>query len=71
MEEAKRDLSRLATSQKKRMAEIAEGSNPHYHESTDIPGAYSEADYQLGFNALQMTLGTIASLAGVSISPGD
>ena len=30
---------------------------------------YSEADFRLGFNAVQMTLGTVAELAGATM-PG-
>ena len=59
----------ISIRENQRIDEIGEGSNPHYHEPTDVPGTYSEADYRLGFNALQMTLGTVASLAGISISP--
>lgn len=61
----------ISIRENQRMAEIGEGSNPHYHEASDVPASYSEADYRLGFNALQMTLGTVASLAGVSLSQGD
>ena len=32
---------------------------------------YSEADFRLGFNALQMTLGTVAELAGVRLTHTD
>jgi len=48
-----------------RIAEIGEGANPHWHEPTDVPETFSDADYRLGFNALQMTLGTVARLAGL------
>lgn len=41
--------------------------NPYYHKSTDIYNNYSEADFALGFNALQTTLGLVADLAGAHI----
>jgi Peptidase family M28 len=49
-----------------RVAEIGNGSNPHWHQPTDVYTAFSEADFLLGFNAVQMTLGTIAELAGAT-----
>ena len=41
--------------------------NPYYHKSTDIYNNYSEADFALGFNTLQTTLGLVADLAGAQI----
>lgn len=52
----------ISIRENRRIEEIGEGSNPHWHEPTDVPDTYSDADYRLGFNALQMTLGTIARL---------
>ncbi|NNF15951.1 MAG: M20/M25/M40 family metallo-hydrolase [Gammaproteobacteria bacterium] len=57
----------ISIRENRRMDEIGEGSNPHWHEPSDVPQTYSDADYRLGFNALQMTLGTIAELAGLQI----
>lgn len=56
----------ISIRENQRIAEIGEGSNPHWHEPTDIAANYSENDYRLGFNALQMTVGTIAILAAIS-----
>ena len=50
-----------------RVAEIGNGSNPHWHQPTDVYAAFSEDDFQLGFNAVQMTLGTVAELAGTTL----
>jgi hypothetical protein len=52
-----------------RVAEIGNGSNPHWHQPTDVYTAFSEADFRLGFNAVQMTLGTVAELAGSTTPP--
>jgi hypothetical protein len=49
-----------------RVAEIGQGSNPHWHQPTDLYTAFSEADFRLGFNAVQMTLGTVAELSGAA-----
>ena len=57
----------VSVRENRRLAEIGNGSNPHWHQPTDVPTTYSIADYQLGFNTLQMTLGTVAELAGVKV----
>lgn len=57
----------ISIRENRRIEEIGKGSNPHWHEPTDVPETYSDADYRLGFNALQMTLGTIARLAGLTV----
>jgi len=50
-----------------RVAEIGNGSNPTWHQPTDVYATYSEADFSLGFNAVQMTLGTVAELVGATM----
>jgi hypothetical protein len=50
-----------------RVAEIGNGSNPHWHQPTDVYAAFSEDDFRLGFNAVQMTLGTVAELAAAAL----
>jgi hypothetical protein len=37
--------------------------NPYYHKSTDLYASYSESDFNLGFNAVQATVGMVAELA--------
>lgn len=62
----------VSVRENQRLAEIGNGSNPHWHQTTDVYSTYSEADFLLGFNALQMTLGTVAELAGTRVdSDGD
>lgn len=53
----------------RRVEEILRGSNPNHHQPTDLPETYSDLDYRLGFNALETTLGTIASLTGARLLP--
>jgi len=50
---------------------LSEWINPNYHAATDVYSAYSDDDFKLGFNAVQATIGTIATLAGARISPPD
>lgn len=59
----------VSVRENQRIAEIGAGSNPHWHQSTDVLATYSDADFRLGFNATQMTVGTVAKLAGVTVSP--
>jgi len=42
--------------------------DPQWHQPTDVYATYSDADFRLGLNAAQTTLGAIALLAGASLS---
>ncbi len=46
----------------RRLYETGRGANPHWHRPTDLFVAYTDADFKLGFNAAQTTLGAIARL---------
>ncbi|MBI3047464.1 MAG: M20/M25/M40 family metallo-hydrolase [Acidobacteria bacterium] len=48
---------------------IGAGWNPHWHRPTDLFRTYSDADFRLGLNAAQTTLGAIAQLAGATVRP--
>jgi len=50
-----------------RKAEIGQGSQPHWHQPTDIFSTYSNEDFMFGFNILQTTAGTISELVGLKI----
>jgi hypothetical protein len=49
-------------------AEIANGSNPHWHQPTDVFSTYNQEDFLFGFNILQGTAGTVSQLAGLKIN---
>jgi cysteine-rich repeat protein len=51
-----------------RVAEIGNGANPHWHQSTDVISTYSDADFLLGFNVAQTTVATIAELANATVA---
>ena len=51
----------------RRLYEIGRGSDPHWHQPSDVLATFSDADYLLGFNATQTTMAGIASLAGVRL----
>ena len=46
----------------RRLYETGRGANPHCHRPTDLFVACTDADFRLGFNAAQTTLGAIARL---------
>jgi hypothetical protein len=53
----------------RRLEEIIRGSNPHHHDPSDVYASYSDADFRLGFDALSLTMGTVAELAGARVGP--
>ena len=50
-----------------RGTQIGSGWNPNWHQPTDRFTTYSDADFRLGLNAAQTTLGALAELAGATI----
>lgn len=60
----------ISVRENERVAEIGEGSNPHWHHPTDVPETYTEADYFLGFNIVKMICGAIGEAAG-AVPLGD
>ena len=52
----------------RRLYETGNRANPHWHQPTDLFVSFSDADFRLGFNAMQTTLGAVARLAGVNIT---
>ncbi len=51
----------------RRLYETGNGANPHWHQTTDLFETFSDADFTLGFNAAQTTLGGVAKLAGIRV----
>jgi hypothetical protein len=51
----------------RRLYETGNRANPHWHQTTDLFETFSDADFMLGFNAAQTTLGAVARLAGIRI----
>jgi len=59
----------VSVRENRRIAEIGNGANPHWHRPSDVFSTYSDLDFLLGFNALQTTLGAVAELAGAQLAP--
>ncbi|MGH7461255.1 MAG: M20/M25/M40 family metallo-hydrolase [Longimicrobiales bacterium] len=53
----------------RRLYETGNRANPHWHRPTDLFVTFSDADFRLGFNAAQTTLGALARLAEARIVP--
>jgi hypothetical protein len=59
----------ISLRENERGREIGAGWDPQWHQPTDVYATYSDADFRLGLNAAQTSLGAIGRLSGASISP--
>ena len=57
----------ISLRENERGAQIGGGWDPHWHQPTDVFSTFSDADFRLGLNAAQTTLGAIAQLAGATV----
>ena len=59
----------ISVRENERGTQIGAGWDPQWHQPTDVYETYSDADFRLGLNAAQTTLGAIARLTGASLTP--
>jgi Peptidase family M28 len=57
----------ISLRENERGAQIGGGWDPHWHQPTDVFSTFSDADFRLGLNAAQTTLGALAQLAGATV----
>jgi hypothetical protein len=57
----------ISLRENERGSQIGAGWDPQWHQPTDLFATYTDADFRLGLNAAQTTLGAIAELAVASI----
>jgi len=57
----------LSLRENERGTQIGSGWDPQWHQPTDLYTTYSDADFRLGLNAAQTTLGAVAELAGAKL----
>jgi hypothetical protein len=57
----------ISLRENERGAQIGGGWDPHWHQPTDVFATFSDADFRLGLNAAQTTLGAVAELAGATL----
>ena len=61
-------VTAVSVRENERGSQIGAGWDPHWHQPTDVFATFSDADFRLGLNAAQTTLGAVSRLAGVRIS---
>ena len=57
----------VSVRENERGTEIGAGWDPHWHQPTDVYATFSDADFRLGLNAAQTTLGAVARLSGAEL----
>jgi len=58
----------ISLRENERGREIGAGWDPHWHQPTDVYSTFSDADFRLGLNAAQTTLGAIGRLSGANVT---
>jgi cysteine-rich repeat protein len=62
------DCPAVSLRENRRVAEIAQGSNPHWHAASDVVASFSDADFLLGFNTVQTTVAAAAELVEATVN---
>jgi hypothetical protein len=57
----------ISLRESERGREIGAGWDPQWHQPTDVYATYSDADFRLGLNAAETTLGAIGRLCGATV----
>ena len=57
----------ISLRENERGREIGAGWDPQWHQPTDLYATYTDADFRLGLNAAQTTLGAIGRLTGATL----
>jgi hypothetical protein len=57
----------ISLRENERGREIGAGWDPQWHQPTDVYATYSDADFRLGLNAAQTTLGAVGRLTGATL----
>jgi hypothetical protein len=60
-------IAAVSLRENRRLYETGRGGNPHWHRPTDLFVSFSDADFRLGFNAMQTTLGAVARLVDARV----
>jgi hypothetical protein len=58
----------ISVRENERGTQIGAGWDPHWHQPTDVYATFTDADFRLGLNAAQTTLGAVARLSGASVA---
>jgi hypothetical protein len=60
-------VAAITLRENERGRDIGAGWDPHWHQPTDLYATFSDADFRLGLNAAQTTLGAVSVLVGASV----
>lgn len=60
-------VAAVSLRENRRLYETGNAANPHWHQPTDLFVTFSEADFRLGFNAAQTTMGAVARITGARL----
>ncbi|WP_337172406.1 M20/M25/M40 family metallo-hydrolase [Gemmatimonas aurantiaca] len=60
-------VASVSMRENERGTQIGSGWDPHWHQPTDLFITFSDADFRLGLNAAQTTLGAVAKLVGAMV----
>jgi hypothetical protein len=63
-------VAAVSLRENRRLYETGNRANPHWHQLTDLYASFSDADFRLGFNAAQTTLGAVAALVEARVVSG-
>jgi hypothetical protein len=58
----------ISLRENERGREIGAGWDPQWHQPTDVFATYSDADFRLGLNAAETTLGALGRLCGATVA---
>jgi hypothetical protein len=58
----------ISLRENERGTQIGAGWDPHWHQPTDLYATFNDADFRLGLNGAQTTLGAIARLTGATLA---
>jgi hypothetical protein len=56
----------ISLRENERGTQVGSGWDPHWHQPTDLFKTFSDADFRLGLNAAQTTLGAVGKLVGAT-----
>ena len=63
------EVAAISVRENERGVHVGSGWDPQWHQPTDLYASFDDADFRLGLNAAQTTLGAVARLAGAQLSP--
>jgi hypothetical protein len=60
-------VAAISLRENERGSQIGAGWDPQWHQPTDLFSTYTDADFRLGLNAAQTTLGAVGGLVGLGL----